>query len=169
MANLAAIIANRGWYIAPHLIKGYKDSTNQSNYKVLDKKYTVKNYTGVEAKHFEYVVMGMQRVVESGTGKSAQVPGIEVCGKTGTSQNSHGADNSVFIGFAPANDPKIAIAIYVENGGWGSDFGAPMTGLLIEQFIKGEIAPERKKIVERMHNSKLAYSTGKKYYVQKGN
>ena len=168
MANLAAIIANRGWYIAPHLIKGYKDSTNQSNYKVLDNKYTIKNYTGVDTKHFDYVVMGMQRVVESGTGKNAQVSGIEVCGKTGTSQNPHGADNSVFIGFAPANDPKIAIAIYVENGGWGSDFGAPMTGLLIEQFIKGEIAPERKKIVERMHNSKLAYSPGKGYYVQKG-
>ena len=168
MANLAAIISNRGWYIAPHLIKGYKDSTNQADYKVLDPKFTIKHSTGVDAKHFEYIVNGMRRVIETGTGSNARVPGVDICGKTGTSQNPHGEDNSVFIGLAPAEDPKIAVAVYVENGKWGNDFAAPMTGLMIEQFLKGEIPIGRKPIIEKMHRAKLAYWPGKGYYVQKG-
>jgi penicillin-binding protein 2 len=168
MANLAAIIANRGWYIIPHLIKGYKDSTNQADYKVLDPKFSVVHSTGVEAQHFEYVIDGMRRVIQSGTGDNAQVNGIDICGKTGTSQNPHGKDNSVFIGLAPANDPKIVVAVYVENGGWGNDFAAPITGLMIEQFLKGEIPVGRKGVVERMHNARLGYSSGTGYYVVKG-
>ena len=168
MANLAAIISNRGWYIAPHLIKGYKDSTNQADYKVLDPKFTIKHSTGVDAKHFEYIITGMRRVIETGTGSNARVPGVDICGKTGTSQNPHGEDNSVFIGLAPAEDPKIAVAVYVENGKWGNDFAAPMTGLMIELFLKGEIPAGRKPIIEKMHKAKLAYLPGKGYYVQKG-
>ena len=168
MANMAAIISNRGWYIAPHLIKGYKDSTNQADYKVLDSKFTIKHSTGIDAKHFEYIINGMRRVIETGTGSNARVPGVDICGKTGTSQNPHGEDNSVFIGLAPAEDPKIAVAVYVENGKWGNDFAAPMTGLMIELFLKGETPAGRKPIIEKMHKAKLAYSPGKGYYVQKG-
>lgn len=167
LANLATIIGNRGWYIAPHLIKGYKDSTNQVDYKVLDDKYTIKHSTGVDSKHFEYIINGMRRVIEIGTGSNARVTGIDICGKTGTSQNPHGEDNSVFIGLAPADNPQIAVAVYVENGKWGNDFAAPMTGLMIEQFIKGELPANRQTVVERMHNAKLSYSPGKGYYVQK--
>jgi penicillin-binding protein 2 len=168
MANLAAIIANKGWYYTPHIIKGYKDSTNQKEFNVINKKFVTKNYTGVDAEHFDYVIDGMHRVIESGTGGNARVPGIEVCGKTGTSENTHGEDSSVFIGFAPKNDPKIAIAVYVENGGWGNDFAAPMTGLMIEQFLNGKILESRKPIVERMHRARYAKSSGKGFYVQKG-
>ena len=170
MANLAAIIANRGWYITPHLIKGYKDSTNQADYKILDPRFTVKHSTGVDAQHFEYIIEGMRRVIQTGTGNNAYVSGIDICGKTGTSQNPHGADNSVFIGLAPADNPKIAVAVYVENGGWGNDFAAPMTGLIIEQYLKGEIPKSRKGVVERMRRARLAYSSapGKGYYVRKG-
>ena len=95
----------------------------------------------------------------------AQVDGIDICGKTGTVQNQHGEDSSVFIGFAPANDPKIAIAVYVENGGWGNDIAAPITGLMVEQYLNGKIATNRQSIVERIQQSRLAYSSGKGYYV----
>jgi penicillin-binding protein 2 len=168
MANLAAIIANKGWYITPHLIKGYKDSTNQTNYNVLNNRFVTKNYTGVDAQHFDYVIDGMRRVILSGTGNNAQIPGVDICGKTGTSENNQGEDSSVFIGFAPKNDPKIAIAVYVENGGWGNDFAAPMTGLMIEQWLNGRIAENRKSIVEKMNRARYAYSSGKGFYVQKG-
>jgi penicillin-binding protein 2 len=168
MANLAAIIANKGWYYPPHIIKGYKDSTNQKEFNVINRKFVTKNYTGVDAEHFDYVIEGMHRVIETGTGGNAKVPGIEVCGKTGTSENTHGEDSSVFLGFAPKNDPKIAIAVYVENGGWGNDFAAPMTGLMIEHFLNGKISEGRKPIVEKMHRAHYAQSSGKGFYVQKG-
>ncbi|NJN33306.1 MAG: hypothetical protein HC817_02675 [Saprospiraceae bacterium] len=109
----------------------------------------------------------MERVIESGTGSNARVPGIEVCGKTGTSENVHGEDSSVFIGFAPKNNPKIAVAVYVENGGWGNDFAAPMTGLMIEKFLNRIISEKRQGIVEKMYRARLAFSTGKGYYVRK--
>jgi penicillin-binding protein 2 len=168
MANIAAILANRGWYITPHLIKGFKDSTNQKTYSVLDPKYMQKHYTGVDAVHFEYIVEGMRRVIRTGTGDNAQIPGIDVCGKTGTSQNPLGEDSSVFIGFAPANNPKIAVAVYVENAKWGNDFAAPMTGLMIEQFLNGQISKSRQPLVERMHRARYAFAPGKGYYVSKG-
>ncbi len=168
MANLSAIIANRGWFITPHIIKGFKDSTDQEDFRILDPKFTVKHQTGVDATHFEYIVDGMRRVIQSGTGNNAQIPGIDICGKTGTSQNPHGDDSSVFIGFAPANDPEIAVAVYVENAKWGNDFAAPMTGLMIEQFIKGEIPKGRKAIADKMHVAHLAYSSGRGYYVLRG-
>lgn len=170
MANIAAIIANRGWYVIPHLIKGYKDSTNQADFKVLDPKYTIQHSTGIEPQHFEYIIKGMRYVIQSGTGNNAYVPGIDIVGKTGTSQNPHGKDNSVFIGLAPADNPQIVVAVYVENGGWGNDFAAPITGLMIEQFLRGDISAGRKSIVERMHRARLAYSPSKGvgFYVLKG-
>jgi penicillin-binding protein 2 len=90
-----------------------------------------------------------------------------VCGKTGTSQNPHGDDSSVFIGFAPMDNPQIAVAVYVENGYWGNDYAAPMTGLMIEQFLKGAIPENRKYLVEKMHNARYAYYPGRGYYISK--
>jgi len=94
----------------------------------------------------------MEKVVTSGTARNAAIPEIAVCGKTGTSQNPHGKDHSVFFAFAPKDNPKIAIAVFVENAGWGSDFAAPIAGLMIEQYLSEEISPSKKWIEERMFN-----------------
>lgn len=166
MANLAAIIANKGYYITPHLIRGYRDDAN-GKYVRLNDKYAQTHNTGIDNTHFESVIKGMRYVIEQGTGSGARVDGVAVCGKTGTSQNPHGDDSSVFIGFAPEEDPKIAIAVYVENAKWGNDFGAPMTGLMIEQYLKGELSEARKATVDKMNRARLAYSSGRGYYVQK--
>ncbi len=136
MANLAAILANRGHYFTPHLIKGSGDLSFR-----IHPKYKRKNYVGIDLKHFEPVLEGMRRAVQYGTGFKANVPGIEILGKTGTSQNPFGEDHSVFFAFAPADDPKIAIAVYVENAGFGGDIAAPIAGLMIEKYIKGETTP----------------------------
>ena len=168
MANIAAIIANRGWYITPHLIRGARDTAEGHGYMPLSDKYTMPHSTGVAATHFEYIVNGMRQVVATGTGSNARLEGISVCGKTGTVENPHGNDSSVFMGFAPQDDPKIVIAVYVEHGGWGNDFAAPITGLMIEQFLKGEIPASRKYWIDRMEHSRLAYSEGRGYYVTKG-
>jgi penicillin-binding protein 2 len=168
MANLAAIIANRGWYITPHLVRGYRDSTATRGYTVINNKTVEKKFTGVDAFHFEPIINGMRQVIESGTGSNARVSGIAVCGKTGTSQNPHGDDSSVFIGFAPQHDPQIAIAVYVENGYWGNDYAAPMTSLLTELYLRGEIPKSREYLVEKMERSRYAHSSGRGYYVRKG-
>jgi penicillin-binding protein 2 len=165
MANMAAAIANRGFYYTPHLVKGLKSG---EKLEAADLRFLKKHDTGVEARHFEDVIEGMQMVVEEGTGSNARVSGITVCGKTGTSQNPHGADNSVFIGFAPKNDPKIVIAVYVENSGFGNDFAAPITSLMIEQYLRGSIPQYRKWLVEKMQHAKLIHSPGRGFYIRKG-
>lgn len=165
MANMAAAIANRGFYYTPHLVKGLKSG---EKVEAADLRFLKKHDTGVEARHFEDVIEGMQMVVEEGTGSNARVSGITVCGKTGTSQNPHGADNSVFIGFAPKNDPKIVIAVYVENSGFGNDFAAPITSLMIEQYLRGSIPQYRKWLVEKMQHAKLIHSPGRGFYIRKG-
>ena len=114
MANLAAIIANRGYYYPPHLVKAFKDGTEQ-----IQDKYKQKIHVPIDAVHFDAVVNGMEKVVTAGTATVAYIKGIPVCGKTGTSQNPHGKDHSVFFAFAPKENPKIAIAVYVEHGIWG--------------------------------------------------
>ncbi len=111
IANLGATIANRGYYITPHVVKEVEDEP-------LDTLYRTKHYTKVSREHYETVVAGMRAAVLGGTCRNANIPGIEVCGKTGTAQN-RGKDHSAFMGFAPMNNPKIAIAVYVENGGLG--------------------------------------------------
>lgn len=132
MANLAAIIANRGYYITPHLIKAIGDDG-----KPLER-YREKHYTTVDPEHFDVVVEAMHDVVERGTGSyRAKLKGIEVCGKTGTVQNSQGEDHSVFIAFAPKDDPQIALAVYVENAGQGARAAAGISGLMIEKYLKG--------------------------------
>ncbi len=149
LANMAAVIANRGYYYYPHIIK--QDTSGRKPAKFLEK-----NRSSIEAKHFETVVVGMHDVVETGTAKVAQIEGIEVCGKTGTSQNPHGDDHSVFFAFAPKDDPKIAIAVVVENGGYGSRYAAPISSLVIEKYLKGEeLSPNRKWWEKRMFDANL--------------
>jgi len=149
MANLAAILANRGYYYTPHLVKSFV----QKGYE-LDEKYTTPKRVRIDPVHFEPVIEGMARVTTLGTGKLAYIPDIEICGKTGTSQNI-GKDHSVFFAFAPRENPKIAIAVYVENAGFGGDIAAPIASLMIEKYIKGEISPRKQYVEERMTNLKL--------------
>ncbi len=153
IANLAAIMANRGYYYIPHLIK-------ESEGVEIDPKYKEKQYTKVDRKHFETAVEGMYRAVNggskaTGTALNAKIPDIEVCGKTGTAQNPHGEDNAVFICFAPKDDPKIAIAVYVENAGFGATWALPVASLMVESYLKGEISESRKYMETRMLETKF--------------
>ena len=136
IANLAAIMANRGWYKIPHIVKA-------SEGVEIDPKYNERQYTMVDTTNFKKVINGMWRAVNNGPGTGctawvAAVDGLDICGKTGTAQNPRGADNSVFICFAPKDDPKIAVAAYVENAGFGATWAAPIASLLIEKYLKGE-------------------------------
>ncbi len=133
IANLGATIANRGYYIIPHVVKEVQGQP-------LDTLYTKKHYTMVERKNYEYVVEGMRHAVLGGTCRTANTSMYEVCGKTGTAQNPHGQDHSVFMGFAPRNNPKIAICVYVENGTWGATYGVPIGALMMEQYINGKLS-----------------------------
>lgn len=133
MANLAAIIANRGFWVTPHIIKGFSDPKRK-----IDEDYTVKRLVRIDKEHFDPVIEGMRWAILYGTGHRANTAGISICGKTGTSQNSHGDDHSVFYAFAPKDDPKIALAVYVENAGFGGDIAAPIAGLVIEKYINGK-------------------------------
>ena len=132
MANFTAIIANRGYYVIPHLIKSIGDDGAPLQ------EYREKHYTTVDPRHFDVVIDAMENVVEYGTGQyRAKVRGISICGKTGTVENDHGEDHSVFIAFAPKENPVIAMAVYVENAGQGARAAAGITGLMIEKYIKG--------------------------------
>ncbi len=139
MANLAAIIANKGKYITPHLVKSYNDPGMN-----IDPKYQSVKDVGIDEEHFAPVIRGMENVLNWGTGTKARVPGVRVAGKTGTSENPHGEDHSVFFAFAPIDDPKIAIAVYIENAGFGSDFAAPIAGLMMEKYIHKKISEKSK-------------------------
>ena len=133
MANVAAIIANKGYYYTPHVINGVGDS------KKLDPKYKIRHETGVAAHNFDPVIEGMLGAVEGGTARRSRVEGIQIAGKTGTSQNKKGDDSSIFIAFAPLDDPKIAIAVFVENAGAGGSAAAPIANLIIEKYLTRKI------------------------------
>lgn len=152
LANLAATIANRGYFITPHIVKGIEDNR-------LDTLYTNRRYTTIDRKNYEYVVEGMRGAVVGSpygaTARRANIPGIEVCGKTGTAQNSQGKDHSIFMGFAPMDNPKIAIAVYVENAGFGATWAVPIAALMIEQYLNGSVAPERSWLVDQISNANL--------------
>jgi penicillin-binding protein 2 len=139
MANIMAIIANKGYYVKPHLIKAIGEK------KTIDKDYVEKNYVGVDARHFDAVIDGMQEAVNSpwGTANASRIPDILMCGKTGTVQNPHGKNHSVFIGFAPRDNPKIAIAVIVENAGYGSAYAAPIASYITEKYLKGAVSGNR--------------------------
>lgn len=134
IANLGATIANRGYYYTPHVVK-------KVGGRALDKSFTKRHYTMVEKKYYDLVADGMRAAVMGGTCRGGAIPGIELCGKTGTAQN-HGRDHSIFMGFAPMNNPKIAVSVYVENGGFGAVFGVPIGSLIVEQYINGKLSPE---------------------------
>lgn len=155
IANLAATIANRGWFITPHVVKWIQDST-------IDVKYRQKNYPTINPANYTPIAEGMRMAVLGGTCKGANLPGIEVAGKTGTAQNPHGPDHSAFMGFAPYTNPKIAVAVYVENAGFGATFGVPIGSLIIEKYLNGKIAPERKYVEERMLFSNTIKNSGTK-------
>jgi penicillin-binding protein 2 len=132
IANLGATIANRGYYIAPHVVKEVQGEE-------LDSLYRFPKRTMVDEVHYETVVQGMREAVLNGTCRAANLPDIEVCGKTGTAQN-RGKDHSAFMGFAPMNDPKIAVAVYVENGGFGAVYGVPIGALIMEKYLTGSLS-----------------------------
>jgi penicillin-binding protein 2 len=133
MANMTAAIANRGYYYTPHVVKAV--GINQH----IDKRFITKHNISIDTANFEKIVLGMEAAVNSGTAASIKIKDIIICGKTGTAQNPHGKDNSVFIGFAPKDNPKIAIAVYVENAGFGATYAAPVASLMMEKFIRGEV------------------------------
>ena len=140
LANLTAIIANRGWYKTPHFVRNiYNDTINL--------KYQEKIYTSIDSIHFEKIVQGMFDVIEKGTAQNAKIKGIQVVGKTGTAENFikinnkrlQLTDHSIFIGFAPKENPKIAIAVFIENGYWGTRWAAPIASLMMEKYLNKEI------------------------------
>lgn len=135
IANLGATIANRGYYIVPHVVKEVQGMP-------LDTLYTRKHHTMVQPKHYDAVIEGMRQAVLGGTCRAANSSSYKVCGKTGTAQNPHGQDHSVFMGFAPRENPKIAICVYVENGSWGATYGVPIGALMMEQYINGGLSEE---------------------------
>lgn len=151
LANLAATIANRGYFITPHLVKSVwssKDDPQDIEFE--------SHETSISPEHFDVVIDGMQAVVEeSGVRYYSKLDSITICGKTGTVQNPHGSDHSVFIAFAPKENPKIAISVYVENGVWGSRYAAPIASLIIEKYLNDSIAPRRISVEERMRDANL--------------
>jgi len=161
MANFTAAIANRGYYIQPHFLKSVSNG-------VLDKVYEKKT-TSIDSIHFEKVIEGMFQVVERGTARVAKIRGVEVCGKTGTVENfmkidgvkTQMTDHSIFIAFAPKDDPKIALAVYVENGYWGARWAAPIASLMIEKYLNGSV--KRKWLEDRMLNGSLLAEYEKPY------
>lgn len=148
MANLAAIMANRGWFYTPHFVRSIGEEPVEA--------YTKKNYTMIDPEHFSPVVEGMYSVVHDpgGTARLARTEGISICGKTGTAQNPHGKDHSIFIAFAPKDNPKIAIAVFVENAGFGGTWAAPTASLMIEKYLKGKISDPAKE--KRVMEAKLS-------------
>ena len=161
LANFCATVANRGYYYIPHVIKDSEDIS-------IDPKYHERQYTMVDTTQFKKVIRGMWRAVNSGAGSGgtasvAHVPGLNICGKTGTAQNPRGDDNSVFMCFAPMDHPKIAVAAYVENGGFGAAWAAPIASLMVEKYLNGEIAQgERKDLEARMRGGNLLYKVRKR-------
>ena len=149
IANLGATIANRGYYITPHIVKEVQGGE-------LDSLYTTPKHTMVEPRHYETVVQGMREAVLNGTCGEANLPGFEVCGKTGTAQNK-GKDHSAFMGFAPMYDPKIAVAVYVENGGFGAVYGVPIGALIMEKYLTDTLSEEGEKKAQKIQQRTIYY------------
>ncbi|PHX92437.1 MAG: hypothetical protein CK532_03080 [Flavobacteriales bacterium] len=150
ICNVAAILANRGWYYSPHLVKkieGYSDTG-------WDRKYKIKQFTTINPLHFVTVIDGMSDVTKpGGTANGTGIADIEICAKTGTAQNPHGRDHSIFLAFAPKDNPKIAIAVVVENGGFGATWAAPIANLMIEKYIRPSLITSKPDMEERIKTS----------------
>jgi len=151
IANLGATIANRGYYYVPHVVKKVQGEP-------LDTTYTRRHYTMANRRAYDYVVQGMRSSALGGTCNALAKYDFMECGKTGTAQN-RGHDHSVFMGFAPMDNPKIAIAVYVENGGWGADYGVPIGGLMMEQYINGKLSEASIKQAEDFRLRRIEYGT----------
>ena len=156
LANIVALIANDGYYYPPHLIRAFGDST------AIPEKMTTRIETGIEKRHFQVIKSGMKSVFEGahGTARGSKIPGITAGGKTGTAQNPHGENHSIFIAFAPVEDPKIALSIIIENGGYGSTWAAPIASLMMEKYIRGY--SERPLVEKRMMDGVINYAIKKK-------
>lgn len=156
LANIVATIANEGYYYPPHLIRAFGDST------AIPEKMTTRFETGIERRHFQVIKAGMKSVFEGshGTARGSKIPGISAGGKTGTAQNPHGENHSIFIAFAPVEDPKIALSIIIENGGYGSTWAAPIASLMMEKYIRGYT--ERPLVEKRMMEGVINYAVKKK-------
>ena len=151
IANLGATIANRGYYYVPHVVKKVQGEP-------LDTIFTRRHYTKADKSAYEYVVQGMRSSALGGTCHELARYDFEACGKTGTAQNK-GHDHSVFMGFAPMNNPQIAVAVYVENGGWGATYGVPIGGLLMEQYIHGKLSEASEARAKNIQERRIAYGT----------
>jgi penicillin-binding protein 2 len=151
IANLGATIANRGWFITPHVVKKVQGEN-------LDTLYTKKRHTMASRESYDYVVQGMRASATGGTCHALAKYDFQACGKTGTAQN-RGHDHSVFMGFAPMDKPKIAVAVYVENGGWGATYGVPIGGLIMEQYLHGKLSEASKHQADELQNRHIAYGT----------
>lgn len=152
LANEAAFIANRGFYYIPHIIRQVGDR------KTIDSSFTTKQFVGIDPKYFDIVISGMSKVtLAGGTARVAGIDSISVCGKTGTAQNPHGKDHSVFIAFAPRENPKIAIAVFIENSGFGGTWAAPIASLMMEKYLKRKISPSREALEKRMMEGDLIH------------
>lgn len=151
IANLGATIANRGFFITPHVVKEIEDGD-------LDTLYTQRRYTKASRDAYDQVVRGMRQAVLNGTCHALATYDFMACGKTGTAQN-RGQDHSVFMGFAPMDDPKIAVSVYVENGGWGATFGVPIGGLIMEKYLKGELSEASLARAKEIQGKRINYGT----------
>ena len=154
IANLGASIANRGYYITPHVVKRVKGEP-------LRKEFRERHYTMAKREAYDYIVSGMRSSVLGGTCKRLNRSDIVICGKTGTAQNK-GHDHSVFMGFAPMDKPQIAIAVYVENGGFGAQFGVPIGGLMIEQYLHGKLSPGSESMARQFQSRHIAYGSAER-------
>ncbi len=151
IANLGATIANRGWYVKPHVVKKIQGEK-------LDTAYTHRHYSKAKRNAYDYVVQGMRASATGGTCHELAKYDFMACGKTGTAQN-RGHDHSVFMGFAPMDKPKIAVAVYVENGGWGATYGVPIGGLIMEQYIHGKLSEASMKKAEEFQHRHISYGS----------
>lgn len=149
IANLAATVANRGHYYVPHIVRSIRGGQ-------IDSLYTHPHHTTINPRWYNYAVAGMRKAVMSGTCHAANIPGIEVCGKTGTAQN-RGHDHSAFMGFAPMNSPRIAVVAYIENGGFGAVYGVPIGALIMEQYLNGSLSPSSEKKAQVIQNRHIKY------------
>ena len=149
IANLAATVANRGHYYVPHIVRSIRGGQ-------IDSLYTHPHHTTINPRWYNYAVAGMRKAVLNGTCHAANIPGIEVCGKTGTAQN-RGHDHSAFMGFAPMNSPRIAVVAYIENGGFGAVYGVPIGALIMEQYLNGSLSPSSEKKAQVIQNRHIKY------------
>lgn len=149
IANLAATVANRGHYFIPHIVRAVQDGQ-------IDTIYRRPHYTMVDQQWYQYAIDGMRAAVTNGTCRGANLPGLDVCGKTGTAQN-RGHDHSAFMGFAPMNNPRIAVAVYIENGGFGATFGVPIGALIMEKYLNGELSPASEAKAASMQARTISY------------